>query len=139
MPDLIRRPKHPYAVPRKSKVGRPTVHQCIHRIAYTETVRGYRDEIPTLLFLGAPWFLLQDVCEAVCRMMDGKVKDITLQWEHSCRRKNGKHYWRIAVGIIGLDEAFISMKEFVGLIVSKMTRTAACVVKRFNIEPFLNL
>ncbi len=135
----MHRPKRPYAVLRKSKRGRPSIHERIHRIAYAETVRGYRDEIPTLLFIGAPWFLLQDVCETICRMMNGKVKDITLQWEHSCCRRNGKHYWRIAVGIIGLDEAFISMREFTELIVSKMTRTASCTVKRFNIDPFLNL
>lgn len=111
----------------------------VHRIAYTSTFRGVNDDIPTLLFLGAPFALLQDVCTPLCRWMDGAVADITIQREHSCRRKNGKHYWRIAVGIIGLDEYVISYDEFVKLIVNKIKTTANCTVRHYQLETFLNL
>jgi hypothetical protein len=133
---MLDRPYHPNKAIRQ---GRKTKHEYLHRIAYTEVVRGLYDEIPTLLFIGAPFELLQDVCSPICRMMQGRVKDITLEWEHSCRCKNGKHYWRIAVGIVGLDEHFISMGEFIKLIVSKMTRTANCTVRHYKTETFLNL
>ncbi len=117
----------------------PKSPKLVHRIAYTETTRGLNDEIPTLLFIGAPWLLLKDVCEPLCRMMTGHLHDITLRLEHACIQRNGHHYWRIAVGIIGLDEAFISMKEFICMLLSKMEHTATCNIKRFNTEPFLNL
>lgn len=124
---------------RKLKKGRPSPHAYIHRIAYTETMRGIDDDIPTLLFIGAPWMLLRDVCVSLVKMMDGHLKDITLQLEHSCRVKNGKHYWRIAVGIIDLDERLISYSEFVKLLVSKILYVANCSVRHFRLETFLNL
>lgn len=124
---------------RKLKKGRPSPHAYIHRIAYTETMRGVNDETPTLLFLGAPWCLLRDVCTSLVKMMTGKIGDITLQWERSCRVKNGKHTWRIAVGIINLDERFIGYSEFVKLLVSKILYVANCNVRHFRLETFLNL
>lgn len=129
----------PYQRRRKSKAGRPTVHTYTHAIAYTETVRGIDDDIPTMLFLGAPWRLLQDVCTDLCRMMRGNLRDITLRREHSCRARNGKNYWRVAVGILGLNEEFISLAEFESLIVAKILRTANCTVRHYKTEPFLNL
>ena len=129
----------PYQPRHTDKRGRPSIHTYTHAIAYTETMRGIDDDIPTMLFIGAPWRLLQDVCTDLCKMMRGKLQDITLRYEHSCRVRNGKNYWRIAVGILGLDEGFISLREFESLIVAKMQRTANCTVKYYKTEPFLNL
>ena len=82
------------------------------RIAYTEIDREDDPAIRTLLF-HAPFDLLKDTCQKIYKMMDGSIKNIVLQREHSCRIRNGKCYWRVAVQIIGLDEQFISFKEFV--------------------------
>ncbi len=124
---------------RQSKAGRPLKYQYRHRIAYTETVCGLDDNIPSLLFLGAPFALLRDACKNIHKMMTGKVRDLIVTYEHSCRVKNGKHYWRNVVGIIGLDERFISVKEFITLFISYIQRLCNCTVRRYKLESFLNL
>lgn len=123
----------------KKKMGRPLKHCYRHRIAYTETMRGLQDDVPTLLFLGAPFPLLKETCQYLYKLMDGKVKNLTVSWEHSCRVRNGKHYWRIAVGIMGLDEQSLSLQEFTLLIVAYMKRVCHCTVRHFRTETFLNL
>ncbi len=129
----------PYQRPNKNKVGRPPLRECIHRIAYTATMRGIEDDIPTLLFLGAPYELLQDVGTAICRMMDGNIRDIIITPERAIIFRNGKEYWRWAVGIIGLDETFINYPEFVKFFIHKMTTTANCKVRHYKLDTFLNL
>lgn len=111
----------------------------LHRIAYTETMRGDKDDIPTLLFYGAPFALLKDACEALYRMMNGMVKNLVIGHEHSCRWMNGKCYWRTTIQIIGLNEQFISLKEFVLLIISKMKRLSNCTIRHYRLETFVNL
>ncbi len=123
----------------KKKLGRPTPHPYLHRIAYTETMRGVYDEIPTLLFYGAPFELLKDACQHIFDIMNGKVGNLIIDHEHSCRVRNGKCYWRVLVKIINLDENFISMDEFVLLLISYMKRICNCTVKHYRLEPFLNL
>lgn len=111
----------------------------LHRIAYTEDMRGDKDNIPTLLFYGAPFVLLKDVCEPIYRMMDGKVRNLVIDHEHSCRWKNGKCYWRTMIRIYGLDEQFISLKEFIFLLIAKMKRICNCTVRHYRLETFVNL
>lgn len=111
----------------------------LHRIAYTEDMRGDKDNIPTLLFYGAPFVLLKDVCEPIYRMMDGKVRNLVIDWEHSCRWRNGKCYWRTMIRIYGLDEQFISLKEFIFLLIAKMKRICNCTVRHYRLETFVNL
>ncbi len=123
----------------ETRRGRPLRRKYLHRIAYTGTTRGVNDDIPTLLFLGAPFELLRDVCRNIFKMMAGNVRDITINQEHSCRVKNGKQYWRMAVGVVGLNEQLISLPEFFTLIVSCIRRTANCAVRYYKTETFLNL
>lgn len=131
---------YPYVPNRqnKKKAGRPTPYPYMHRFAYCETMRGLNDDIPTLLFL-APFELVRDACSHLCKWMDGKVEDLVIRNEHSCRVKNGKCYWRVAVQVIGLDEHFISFREFTEFLVYHMKQICNCTIQRFNLEPFLNL
>lgn len=124
---------------RKKGRGRPFVHDYLHRIAYTETMRGNEDEIQTILFYGAPFALLKDVCCHILKMMDGKVGDLKIKLEHSCRYKNGQCYWRYAVSVIDLDEYFISFKEFTLLLIVYIRSICNCSIRHYRLETFLNL
>lgn len=120
---------------RQSKKGRSNKHAYSHRIAYTETVR---DDTHVLLF-HAPFALVRDVCQKLFTMMQGNIGNIIIKNEHSCRVKNGKCYWRVAVEIIGLNESFISFNKFVLMLISCMKNLANCTIRHFRTETFLNL
>lgn len=124
---------------RKKDKGRPIIHEYLHRIAYTETMRGNEDEIPTLLFYGAPFALLKDACCHIHKTMCGNVRDLKIKLEHSCRYKNGKCYWRYAVSVIDLNEHFISFKEFTLLLIAHIRNICNCAIRHYRLETFLNL
>lgn len=124
---------------RKKDKGRPIIHEYLHRIAYTETMRGNEDEIPTLLFYGAPFALLKDACCHIHKTMCGNVRDLKIKLEHSCRNKNGKCYWRYAVSVINLNEHFISFKEFTLLLIAHIRNICNCAIRHYRLETFLNL
>lgn len=124
---------------RKKDKGRPIIHEYLHRIAYTETMRGNEDEIPTLLFYGAPFALLKDACCHIHKTMCGNVRDLKIKLEHSCRHKNGKCYWRYAVSVINLNEHFISFKEFTLLLIAHIRNICNCAIRHYRLETFLNL
>lgn len=124
---------------RKKDKGRPIIHEYLHRIAYTETMRGNEDEIPTLLFYGAPFALLKDACCYIHKTMCGNVRDLKIKLEHSCRHKNGKCYWRYAVSVINLNEHFISFKEFTLLLIAHIRNICNCAIRHYRLETFLNL
>lgn len=109
-----------------------------HRIAYTEITREDDPSIRTLLF-HAPFDLLKDTCQKIYKMMDGKIKNIVLHREHSCRVRNSKCFWRVAVQINGLDEQFVSFKEFVLMLISCLKKTTSCHIRHYRTETFLNL
>ena len=124
---------------RKKDKGRPIIHEYLHRIAYTETMRGNEDEIPTLLFYGAPFALLKDACCHIHKTMCGNVRDLKIKLEHSCRHKNGKCYWRYAVSVIDLNAHFISFKEFTLLLIAHIRNICNCAIRHYRLETFLNL
>lgn len=124
---------------RKKDKGRPIIHEYLHRIAYTETMRGNEDEIQTLLFYGAPFALLKDACCHIHKTMCGNVRDLKIKLEHSCRHKNGKCYWRYAVSVIDLNEHFISFKEFTLLLIAHIRNICNCAIRHYRLETFLNL
>lgn len=130
----------PYVLNRKDikRDGRTSPYAFVHRIAYTEMVRDYDSDNKVLLFY-APFALVKDVCQKIFTMMRGNVGNIIVRNEHSCRRRNGKCYWRVAVEIIGLNESFISFKEFVLMLISCMKKLANCTIRHFRTETFLNL
>lgn len=132
-------PYIPYLRNRKKGKGRPIIHEYLHRIAYTETMRGNEDEIPTLLFYGAPFALLKDACCHIHKTMCGNVRDLKIKLEHSCRHKNGKCYWRYAVSVIDLNEHFISFKEFTLLLIAHIRNICNCAIRHYRLETFLNL
>ena len=70
----------PYVPNRANKRKMPwlVTHNYVHRIAYAEDRRGINDDIPTLLFYGASFELLKDVCTSLFKMMNGKVKNLVL-------------------------------------------------------------
>lgn len=130
---------YPYIPNRRNKrQGRSTHREYLHRIAYTEMVRDYDSDNKVLLF-HAPFALVKDVCQKMFTMMQGNVGNIIIRNEHSCRVKNGKCYWRVAVEIIGLNESFISFKEFVLMLINYMRNLANCIIRHFRTETFLNL
>lgn len=124
---------------RKKGQGRPIIHEYLHRIAYTETMRGNEDEIPTLLFYGAPFALLKDACCHIHKTMCGNVGDLKIKLEHSCRHMNGKCYWRYAVSVIDLNEHFLSFKEFTLLLIAHIRNICNCAIRHYRLETFLNL
>lgn len=109
-----------------------------HRIAYTEALRDDDCNLRVLLF-HAPFALVKDVCQKMFTMMRGNIGNILVKNEHSCRVRNGKCYWRVAVEIIGLNERFISFKEFVLILINSMRNSANCTIRHFRTETFLNL
>ena len=130
----------PYVPNRESikRDGRTSPYTFLHRIAYTEALRGDNYDERVLLF-HAPFALVRDVCQKMFTMMQGNIGNIIIRNEHSCRRRNGKCYWRVAVEIIGLNESFISFKEFVLMLISCMKKMANCTIRHFRTETFLNL
>ncbi len=110
----------------------------LHRIAYTEIVRDFDSNNKVLLF-HAPFDLVKDVCQKMFSMMQGNMGNIIVRNEHSCRVKNGKCYWRVAVEIIALNENFISFKEFVLMMINSMKTMANCKIRHYRTETFLNL
>lgn len=131
---------YPY-IPNRQDIkrdGRTSTHSYLHRVAYTEALRGDNYDEPYLLF-HAPFALVKDACQFIFTAMNGKIGNMIISNEHSCRRRNGKIYWRVAVQIIGLDELFISLKELTLLLISRMKRIANCTVRHYRTEAFLNL
>ena len=110
-----------------------------HRIAYTMLMRGDNFDVPTLLFYGAPFLLVRDACQMIYKCMAGNVRNLYISREHSCRFRNGKCYWRIAVTIVGLNESFLALGEFVCMLVSCMKRLCYCKIRHYRTETFLNL
>ena len=123
----------------KKKQGRPTPHAYLHRIAYTMQMRGDAEGVPTLLFYGASFGLVRDVCQHIHKIMDGNVRDLLISQEHSCRIRNGKCYWRQIVTIEGLNENVLSLQEFVKLIIARMLYICNCTVRYYKPDTFINL
>lgn len=122
----------------KKKSGRPTPYAYLHRIAYTEVMRGMNDEIPTLMFY-APFELLKDACGHLFKLMNGRVGNLIIKNSHSCRVRNGRCYWRIEVHIVNLDEAFMSLSDFTMLLIARMKNICNCTIRHYRLETFLNL
>ena len=114
------------------------VYPKIHRIAYTDVLRGNHFDERGLLFQ-APFALIQDACQFIFNIMNGNIQDMLINNEHSCRWRNGKCYWRVAVRIVGLNEQFISFSEFTTLLVARIGKICNCKVRRYRPETFLNL
>lgn len=114
------------------------VYPKIHRIAYTDVLRGNHFDERVLLFQ-SPFALIQDACQFIFNIMNGNIQDMLINNEHSCRWRNGKCYWRVAVRIVGLNEQFISFSEFTTLLVSYISKTFKCKIRHYRTETFLNL
>jgi hypothetical protein len=119
-------------------MGQSIHRKNFHRIAYTEALRDDDCNLRVLLF-HAPFVLVKDVCQKMFTMMRGNIGNILVKNEHSCRVRNGKCYWRVAVEIIGLNENIVSFTEFVLMMISCMRRTANCTIRHYRTETFLNL
>lgn len=110
----------------------------VHRIAYTDVLRGNDYDERVLLFQ-APFMLIKDACQFIFNVMNGNIRDMVLSNEHSCRRRNGKCYWRVAVRIVDLNEQFISFREFVILLIAHIKRICNCKVRHYRPDTFINL
>ena len=130
----------PY-VPNRENIkrdGRTSPYALIHRIAYTEALRGDNYDERVLLFQ-APFELIKDACQFIFNVMGSNVQDMVISNEHSCRRRNGKCYWRVAVKVVGINEQFISFSEFTALLVAHIKRICNCKVKHYKLNTFVNL
>lgn len=114
------------------------VYDNVYRIAYTDVLRGNDYDERVLLFQ-APFALIQDACQFIFNIMNGNIQDMLINNEHSCRWRNGKCYWRVAVQIVGLNEQFISFSEFTTLLIARIKKICNCKVRRYRTETFLNL
>lgn len=115
-------------------------YKFLHRIAYTETMRGIRDDVPTLLFY-APFALCKDASQPIADMLIpmGRLEDIKIVPSHSCRRKNGKCYWRVEVQVLGLDESLLSFGSLTQMLIHRMEQIGNCKVRHYKTDTFLNL
>ncbi len=130
----------PY-VPNRENIkrdGRTSPYAFLHRIAYTEALRGDNYDERVLLF-HAPFALIKDACSFIFRIMNGNIQDLIISNEHSCRRRNGKCYWRVAVRIIGINEQFISFREFTTLLIVHINKICNCKVRYYKLNTFINL
>jgi hypothetical protein len=130
----------PY-VPNRENIkrdGRTSPYTFLHRIAYTEALRGDNYDERVLLF-HAPFALIKDACSFIFRIMNGNIQDLIISNEHSCRRRNGKCYWRVAVQIIGINEQFISFREFTTLLIAHINKICNCKVRYYKLQTFINL
>nr|DAE25186.1 MAG TPA: hypothetical protein [Siphoviridae sp. ctXX925] len=130
----------PY-VPNRENIkrdGRTSPYAFLHRIAYTEALRGDNYDERVLLF-HAPFALIKDACSFIFRIMNGNIQDLIISNEHSCRRRNGKCYWRVAVQIIGINEQFISFREFTTLLIAHINKICNCKVRYYKLNTFINL
>lgn len=119
------------------KSGQRSKHPFLHRIAYTETMRGLKDDVPTLLFY-APFALCKDAAQYLYQMMAGSVDDIRIVPSHSCRRRNGKGYWRTEVQVMGLNEEFLNFESFTQMLLHRMEVICNCKIRHLKLETFLN-
>lgn len=130
----------PY-VPNRENIkhrGRYLHRAMVHRIAYTDVLRG-NDYDENVLLFQAPFELIKDACQFIFNIINGNIRDILVSNEHSCRRCNGKCYWRVAVQIVGLNEQFFSFSEFTMLLIARIRKICNCKVRRYRAETFLNL
>lgn len=130
----------PY-VPNRENIkrdGRTSPYAFLHRIAYTEALRGDNYDERVLLF-HAPFALIKDACSFIFRIMNGNIQDMIISNEHSCRRRNGKCYWRVVVQIIGINEQFISFREFTTLLIVHIKKICNCKVRYYKLQTFINL
>ena len=117
-----------------------TLQKCYERrIAYGVQMRGDNDDLPVLIYYGAPFQLLYDVMAFVGKCMGDGIKGYRIIHEHSCRWKNGKAYRRIAVEIHGLDEQFVTLSSLIAVINNHMQRICWCKIKEYPIKRLLNL
>lgn len=114
------------------------VYSKVHRIAYTEALRGNNYDERVLLFQ-APFALIKDACQFIFNIMGGNIRNMIINNEHSCRWRNGKCYRRVAVRIIDLNEQFISLSEFTTLLIARIRKICNCKVRHYRTETFLNL
>lgn len=110
----------------------------VHRIAYTEVLRGNDYDERVLLFQ-APFELIKEACQSIFNIMGGNIRNMIINHEHSCRWRNGKCYWRVAVRIVDLNEHFISFSEFTTLLIGRIKKICNCKVRHYRTETFLNL
>lgn len=115
-------------------------HPYRYHIAYTLQLRGDDAcQTPYIVLYGAPYELVRDACLDLYRNMNGKVHDLLLSREHSCRYRNGKCYWRIAVCIKDLDEKAITTEGFATLFAAYLRRLCNCTLRRYRVHDFINL
>nr|DAP41593.1 MAG TPA: hypothetical protein [Caudoviricetes sp.] len=117
--------------------GQRSKHAFIHRIAYTETMRGIRDDIPTLLFY-APLALCNDAAQYIYDILKNHVEDIRVVPSHSCRVKNGTCYWRTEVQVIGLNTELLNFESFTRMLIHRMQVICNCKIRHLKLETFLN-
>lgn len=108
-------------------------------IAFGLQMRGDNDEIPVLIYYGAPFQLLYDVMAYIGKCMGTMIKGYVINNEHSCRWKNGKAYRRVSVEIHGLNEQFISLPSLILIINNVMQRLCWCSIKELPLKRLLNL
>lgn len=129
----------PY-VPPPTRRASVSLKYCYERpIAYAVQMRGDLDDLPTIIYYGAPWHLLIDVMKYVSRCMGDALKGYVIKQEHSCRWKNGKAYRRMSIEIHGLDEQFMSLESLLMVIHNYMKRICWCKVKELPLKKLLNL
>lgn len=115
------------------------VHDYNRNICCGVQMRGDNDDLPVIIYYGATWALVFDTMAQIAKMMGENIKGYVIRREHSCRWKNGKAYYRLAVEIHGLNEEFMSLQSFLLVINGYMQKICWCTVKELPLRKLLNL
>ena len=107
------------------------------QIAYAIEWRGYNEDQLTICFAGAWKSLLNRVFKQLQPLL---VKSYDIEYEHSCKWRNGHVYHRLAVSVCQTDPLRNSVDCIRTLIEKLLHNQIRCNVKYFpNYEKFINL
>jgi len=129
--------ERPYIAPPSAKAHFKRNYE--RRIAFSIQMRGDLDDIPTIIYYGAPFALIYDVMEFVGKHMGSMMEGYVINNEHSCRYKNGKAYRRISLELHGLQEQYVSLRDIITIINHRMQKLCWCSVKELSLYRLLNL
>lgn len=106
-------------------------------IAYTMTMHGDHDEVPTLLFAGAAFLVLQRAFTffVKCRIM----KRCRLYLHRRYYQRMGKVYTHAVVEMYGYNSQLCTLDNFCLMVENRLKQECWCNVKKFTLNRFVNL
>lgn len=129
--------RRPYVGPMK-KGGRH-VHNYHRKIAYAVQMRGDNDDIPHVIYVGAPFALIRDVYAYLGKLITGNIEKLIVYHDHSCKYRNGKVYRRVVVEFYQIHEQEIFLETILLIAHQYMKRICNCSIIDKPLYRILNL